>query len=69
MQGLVRRFVVFGAAAVAVAATPVTASAEPETGQEFGEHVSACVQTVGFEGTHNPGMHEGFAGWTAMHDC
>jgi len=70
MQGLVRRLVVIGTAAAAVVvATPVAASAEPGTGREFGQHVSACAQTMGFDGTHNPGVHEGFAGWEAMHDC
>jgi hypothetical protein len=69
MQGLVRRLVVIGAAAAAVVATPVAAAAVPGTGQEFGQHVSTCAQTMEFDGTHNPGMHEGFTGWEAMHDC
>ncbi|MDN5796790.1 MAG: hypothetical protein L0H79_13685 [Intrasporangium sp.] len=30
---------------------------------EFGQHVSACAQTMGFDGTHNPGMHQGKSGW------
>jgi len=69
MQGLVRRLVVIGAAAAAVVVTPVAAWADSGTGQEFGQHVSACARTMGFDGTHNPGMHQGFAGWEAMHDC
>ncbi len=41
---------------------PVAASAQT-TGADFGRHVSHCSQTMGFSGTHNPGMHRGFAGW------
>ncbi len=69
MQVLIRRLVVTGTAAVAVVATPVAASAESGTGQEFGQHVSTCAQTTDFNGSHNPGMHQGFAGWDAMHEC
>ena len=29
----------------------------------FGSHVSACARTMGFSGSHNPGMHRGAAGW------
>jgi len=61
--------VVIGTAVAAVVATPVAAWAEPGTGQEFGQHVSACAQMMGFDGTHNPGVHKGFAGWEATHDC
>jgi len=70
MHGPCRRLVVIGVAAAAVlAGTPLVASAQSETGREFGEHVSGCAQTMGFDGTHNPGMHEGFADWDATHDC
>jgi hypothetical protein len=69
MQGLVRRLVVIGAATAAVGLTPAAASAESGSGREFGQHVSACAQGMGFDGTHNPGMHRGFAGWEGMHDC
>lgn len=41
---------------------PLAASAQP-TGADFGQHVRHCAQTMGFSGTHNPGMHRGFAGW------
>ena len=68
MKGLIRSLVVIGAAAAAAVATPVAAAAEPGTGQEFGQHVSTCATGMGFDGTHNPGLHEGFAGWEAMHD-
>jgi len=29
----------------------------------FGSHVRDCVKTMGFSGSHNPGMHRGAAGW------
>ncbi len=41
---------------------PVVASAQP-TGADFGQHVRHCARTMGFSGTHNPGLHHGFAGW------
>lgn len=37
------------------------ASAAPST--NIGSHVSDCARTMGFSGTHNPGMHSGAAGW------
>jgi len=37
------------------------ALAEPSS--NFGSHVSVCAQTMGFSGSHNPGMHRGAAGW------
>lgn len=46
-------------AASAFAATP----APPPT---FGSHVSECASTMGFSGAHNPGMHQGAAGWDGM---
>ncbi len=66
MPGLVRVLAAAGVVSVALVATPGEASA---TGQEFGHHVSTCAQSMGFDGTHNPGMHRGFAGWTPVHEC
>lgn len=40
-----------------------TAPASAATPTNFGSHVSACAHTMGFSGTHNPGMHRGAAGW------
>ena len=40
-------------------AVPALADA-PST---FGQHVQVCAQTDGFTGAHNPGMHQGAAGW------
>lgn len=47
------------AAALVLPATPALASAPAN----FGTHVRDCAQTMGFSGTHNPGMHHGAAGW------
>lgn len=35
----------------------------------FGQHVTTCAQTMGFDGTHNPGMHQGKSGWDPSHTC
>ena len=60
-------------AAATVTATlvlsPAVAYAGTGTGQEFGQHVRTCAQTMGFSGTHNPGMHQGFAGWNPAETC
>ena len=32
----------------------------------FGSHVRDCAQTMGFSGSHNPGMHRGASGWDGM---
>ena len=71
MRALVRGLVAAGVVAAgvvagALVATPTAASA---SGAEFGHHVSACAQSTGLDGTHNPGMHRGFSGWTPMHEC
>ena len=41
-------------------------AATPNPGPAFGQHVSECARTMGFSGTHNPGMHQGRAGWDGM---
>lgn len=50
-----------------LAATP--AQAAPATSASYGQHVAACAQTMGFSGTHNPGMHQGKSGWDPSHTC
>jgi len=52
--------------AALLAAAPSAAQAEVATDGGFGQHVRMCAQTVGFTGTHNPGMHQGNAGWDGM---
>ena len=58
-----------GTITAALVLTPAIASAGTGTGQEFGQHVRECAQTMGFNGTHNPGMHHGFAGWNPAEGC
>lgn len=37
---------------------------------DFGQHVRTCTQTMGFDGTHNPGRHhQGKSGWDPSHEC
>lgn len=57
------------AIAVTALAAPMTSTPawadEPAPG-DFGQHVSQCAQQLGFSGDHNPGMHQGAAGWNGM---
>ncbi len=46
------------AGALTLPATPALAATP-----NFGSHVRDCAQTMGFTGTHNPGMHHGAAAW------
>lgn len=46
-----------------------TQSASAGAGSDFGHHVQSCAQVMGFDGTHNPGMHTGYAGWDPTHVC
>ena len=53
-------------AAIVVAVLSVTgfASAQlPPDAQNFGGHVSSCAREMGFNAGHNPGRHQGAAGW------
>lgn len=54
-------------AAATVSLMPVAALADTgaaPTGRDFGQHVAMCAREMGgFTGSHNPGMHQGFAGW------
>lgn len=59
MQGL-------AAAAISIAAFSMTgtAGAQPDAPDPtFGPHVADCARATGFDGAHNPGMHQGAAGW------
>ncbi len=48
-------------------AAPAAAQAQPaQAGPGFGQHVSQCAQTMGFNGDHNPGTHHGLSGWDSM---
>jgi len=45
---------------------PGTAHAADPAANDYGQHVRHCAQTMGFTGEHNPGMHQGNAGWNGM---
>ena len=36
---------------------------------DFGQHVAVCAKDMGFTGDHNPGMHQGRAGWDREAQC
>ncbi len=46
--------------------TPAAAVAAGPPDEPFGQHVRTCAQTEGLSGSHNPGMHHGYAGWDGM---
>jgi len=52
---------------VGLSLTVTAMRAGASTGHDYGHHVAACARTMGFNGTHNPGMHHGFAGWDGTH--
>lgn len=65
-QGAVKAVGVAGMATTLVLLVSGTATADG-TGEDFGQHVRTCAQTMGFDGVPNPGMHQGFAGWDPSH--
>ena len=70
MRGLGRNAVLVVAVLAGVVVLPAAASAAAATTRsDIGDHVGMCVQTMGFNGQHNPGMHHGFAGWDPAHAC
>lgn len=58
-----------GVVAAAAVLLPVGAAAPAIAADQFGQHVRSCAQTMGFDGAHNPGMHQGYAGWSPDHTC
>lgn len=64
-----KRILIPAAVAVATVALAVPASEAAADGRDFGQHVVHCAQTVGFDGSHNPGMHRGFKGFAGDHMC
>jgi hypothetical protein len=67
---MIIRFAIRVAALAAGAATLAVAVAAPAgADDQFGQHVRHCAQTMGFDGEHNPGMHQGYADWSPEHTC
>lgn len=61
---MTRKLIAAVAAAGALMLVPAAASAStPGPDANFGSHVSQHAQTHGFNGSHNPGMHQGASGW------
>ncbi len=62
------RLLILGGLVAGALALPTAASAEPAgSGAGFGQHVAGCARAMGgFDGEHNPGMHQGRAGWDGM---
>lgn len=58
-----------GTPMAALLLTAPPASAAPDAvPSPYADHVVHCAQTMGFTGTHNPGVHhQGFSGW--QHEC
>ncbi|MDZ4063200.1 MAG: hypothetical protein U1E22_00870 [Coriobacteriia bacterium] len=51
--------------ALAVAAPAFAATGAGGAGRDFGIHHATHARDMGgFSGTMNPGMHQGFSGWT-----
>ncbi|MCY7402500.1 MAG: hypothetical protein LH477_16375 [Nocardioides sp.] len=48
-----------------IIALPGAAQADPKPGN-FGQHVSACAQTMEFGADMNPGIHHGASDWLEM---
>ena len=57
------------AAVIGVMLATGTASAAPSDAAAYGQHVRECAQSMGFDGTHNPGMHQGASMWDPAHVC
>ena len=67
MRRIVRSVVVFAVAGAGVlAATPAQAA---DSNADFGQHVSTCARTMGFNSAHNPGVHHGKTGWMPTSTC
>lgn len=65
-----KRWAAAGLFPAGLALVPLAASAQSTpgtTGREYGQHMAECAQLMGgFNGTMNPGMHQGFSGWNGM---
>lgn len=68
MSTTLRKVLVAAVAAVGLSVA-LSPAASASGGAEFGQHVRSCAQDMGFDGTHNPGMHSGYAGWDPDHVC
>lgn len=65
----VAKTVVMAVTTVGLALLGAGTATAANSGQDYGQHVRTCAQEMGFDGMHNPGMHQGFAGWNPEHVC
>jgi hypothetical protein len=56
-------------AAAISAALMLVGAAAASAADDFGQHVRTCAQGMGLTGDHNPGMHDGAAGWDPSESC
>ncbi|MER6972872.1 hypothetical protein ABT304_17555 [Nocardioides sp. NPDC000445] len=56
-------------AVAALALVPASATSAVAAERDFGHHVVQCTQAVGFDGAHNPGMHQGLHAYPGDHVC
>jgi hypothetical protein len=54
------------AALLVVPGTALAANASGGAGQAFGQHHAGMAQAGELGADMNPGMHDGFSGWTGM---
>lgn len=66
---MIVRLTLCAAALTVTAAIPIAGVAPAVADDQFGQHVRSCAQTMGFDGEHNPGMHQGARGWSPEHTC
>ena len=67
MRKILRTVVVFAVAGGGLLAAAPAQAADSKA--DFGQHVSACARTMGFDSAHNPGMHPGKSGWMPASTC
>lgn len=67
-RSLIKAAAIAAATAALAVMSPAVATAAG-SGADFAQHVRQCTQSMGFNGTHNPGMHQGYAGWDPSHTC
>lgn len=70
MTGARRLVTTTAAAMILLVASAGSAVAADGTGRDYADHVRMCQRSMGFSGTHNPGvMHQGYSGWNPDHAC
>lgn len=66
---MIHRLTIVTSAATAAVLLLLTGTGPASAADDFGQHVTSCVRSMGFDGQHNPGMHRGYSGWSADHIC